>query len=525
MKKHIISLLFFVVCAGQFSCKKFLNVTPLDKLSGVNFWQSRADVEAFSTSLYAIMRSKLTSTAFIPATGELRSGQILPTIINNSNSGGEKNIRLVYNQFAVNNLQRNASGVLDVTKPWNPATGSNLVFNFTSITKWTEFYSAIQGANIMFDRVTKGVPGLSEQEKRQYLAEAAFIRCFAYFTMVRVFGDVVYYIDPYERTPLPRENFVSVINKCIADLKSHKDNLPLIYSDPALKTIRATRGAALSLLMNMNMWNAGFDKANAITYWQETETLGDELIKADIYSLVPIEEFERVMRGRSEETIFEFGQSINYAPNPLPTNFFRAFFGEMMLRTPNKGANGDNNSSHAYFRADYLTSLYAGGPDKRRDLWFDSFMLSESGNFQLLKFQGIINSSVTNNPNAIPEWSLVMSRLAEVILLRAEALANLGTEGTAISMLNMVRNRAGAPDYSGPGGEHLKDEIFIERSKELMGEGHLYFDLVRTGRIMDGNWVPNPLSADQFERGAWTWPIDVNALYNNPFMQLNSYWQ
>lgn len=511
MKKYYLFAFIALVLFTGLGCKKFLNVEPLDKLSGNIFWQSRSDVESFTSDLYAVLRNKYTSTAFIPATGELRSGYILPAINNNNNSLAEKNIRLVYAQFAVNNLRTN-NGVLSTSQVWNG-------LNFSSITKWYEFYSVIQGANILHDRVGKGVPGLDESERRKYQAEAVFLRCLTYFFMVRIYGDVPYYTKAYQQDPLPRENFVSVINKCLDDLKGVTSDLPLSYADPSFRAVRATRGAALALMMNMNMWNAGFDAANRSKYYQEAADYGNQLISSNTYQLLPIENFSEVMKGRSMEGIFEFNQSINYeaAPN------FRAFFGEMMLKFPNKGTGVDNVSSHAYFKADYLLRLYPTGvADKRKDLWFDNNIFSQDGNFQLLKFKGNIISNVTG-PSGIPEWDLVIFRYAEAILLRAEALAELGQNAEATNMLNLVRRRASAPDFTS--GSELKDAIFNERCKELMGEGHLYFDLVRTGRILSPQWTASPLTQDQFNRGGWTWPIDITAVYNNPFMKLNEYWQ
>lgn len=514
MKKYIIYLTAAVLMLPQFSCKKFLNVTPLDKLTGVTFWQSQSDVEAYVSDLYAQLRNKFTSTEFWPAVGELRSGFILPASINNANSGGEINVRKVYNAFAINNLQKSAGGVLDASQVWKS-------INYASITQWSDFYAVIQGANITYDRVNKGVPGLDSQTKSRYLAEAVFLRCFTYFIMVRLYGDVPYYTNAYEQAPLPRTNMVTVLNSCIAELKANKANLYLVYPDPTFLGIRATRGAADALIMNMDMWNAGFDQANQSKYWQDAAALGQEIISSNVYQLLPIENFGEVMHGRSAEGIFEFGQSVNYEGMPN----FRSFFGEIMLKYPNKGYGTDNNSSHAYFLASYLQRLYpAGVPDKRLNLWFDNNMYNQDGNFQLLKFQGDIIAG-QSGVNAIPEWGFIVFRYGEIILLRAEALADQGDDAGAAAMLNLIRERAGAPDYAGPGAQDLKDAIFNEQCKELMGEGHLYFDMVRTGRIMNGNWAANPLSQDQFNRGAWTWPIDASALVNNPYMTLNSYWQ
>ena len=94
-------------------------------------------------------------------------------------------------------------------------------------------------------------------------------------------------------------------------------------------------------------------------------------------------------------------------------------------------------------------------------------------------------------------------------------------------MLNQIRIRAGASSY--PSGNTidangLKDAIFWERAKELMGEGTHYFDLVRTRRVLDRKYTDNPLTPDKFNRGAWAWPINSSALVNNKFMELNNYW-
>ena len=297
MKTHSFYILLLAVCISNSACKKFLDVKPLDKLSGNVFWQSRSDVESFTSDQYANLRNKFTSTSFIPATGELRSGYILPAILNNSNSVGEKNIRLVYTQFATNNLKTN-TGVLSSTQAWNG-------LGFDSITKWYEFYSVIQGANILYERVNNGVPGLSGDDKKRYQAEAVFLRCLTYFFMVRLYGDVPYYTKAYQQAPLPREKAVSVINQCIADLKANLDDLPLVYPDPALRAVRATKGAALDLLMNMNMWNAGFDSGNKLKYYQQTADLGSELIGSNVYQLLPLDNFSEVMKGRSNEGIFK----------------------------------------------------------------------------------------------------------------------------------------------------------------------------------------------------------------------------
>jgi hypothetical protein len=140
----------------------------------------------------------------------------------------------------------------------------------------------------------------------------------------------------------------------------------------------------------------------------------------------------------------------------------------------------------------------------------------------MLKFAQ--NAFATGEEDSNPDNTFMIFRYAGEILLCAEAMAELGQDNEAIALVNKVRDRAEASQYSGSGGQDLKDFIFLERSRELMGEGHHYFDLVRTRRILSSEWSYNVLTLDKFNRGAWTWPISSDALTNNPFMTLNAYW-
>ena len=73
----------------------------------------------------------------------------------------------------------------------------------------------------------------------------------------------------------------------------------------------------------------------------------------------------------------------------------------------------------------------------------------------------------------------VVFRLADAILLYAEALEKLGEQDKALEQLNRIRNRAGATPITMV--ENLNDAIYWERVRELIGEGQYFYDLVRIG--------------------------------------------
>ncbi|MEJ2882114.1 RagB/SusD family nutrient uptake outer membrane protein [Pedobacter sp. GR22-6] len=531
MKKIIICLLVVMV-SSQYSCKKFLSITPIDKLTGNNFYQSVDDIESNITDMYGRLFDKYTRTSFAGATGEFRSGEAIPAV-----QGGE--IRRGISRIGGHTRQApDPKG--STVKQVIPTTVINdrllleavqdgrdwSSYNFRDLTNWEEYYRVIQAANLLLVKVQEGIPALNAEQTKRYIAEARFIRSFCYFQMVRLYGDVVYYTAAYQKDPLPRENMVSVLNKCIADLKLAKPDLPWTMSDPSQRGVRASRGAVVGLIMNMNMWNAGFDPSRKMEYYDETISLGEELIASNAFKMLPLSQWATVSKGRSEESLFELFRTLNYndSDNPFAQANPYSPFADVFIHFPYKQPEYTHRYSNAVFTEEYMLKLYPDPGDQRLETWFVAPFDQNPETFQLKKFA--YNTFVdASNPSLDinPDNTYLIMRYADAILLCAEAYAERGNESGAADKLNMVRSQRGATEFVVGAGD-IKDVIFWERAKELMGEGSHYFDLVRTKRIMNRQYVENPLTFDKFNRGGWTWPIDAAALTNNPLMRLNDYW-
>ena len=83
-----------------------------------------------------------------------------------------------------------------------------------------------------------------------------------------------------------------------------------------------------------------------------------------------------------------------------------------------------------------------------------------------------------------PTSPIPIIRRAELVLLRAEAAAQLGAPATAVSALNVIRQSAGLAAYSGPTDQaSLVDEVLRQRRYELYAEGHRWIDLRRYNRL------------------------------------------
>jgi hypothetical protein len=473
--------------AGVGACKKFLEVKPLDTLSGKDFWKTKLDAESAINGAYGILLNKFTKGVLYNV-GDFRAGN--------------------WNWFGKTNLRRLAQNQMTAVDGGDGADNPQ---------DWKEFYQAIALANLCIDRIpTVPDPNFSNRDKKALTAEARFIRAFTYFYIVRLYGDVPLQIDAYDTKLLPREKMLTVLEFCLKDLDACKEDLPLYYDDPTNRAVRGTKGAALTLMAHINMWAAGFDKANQQKYWAQTAALGKAVMDLNVYKLLPYtpETFKNIFKGRSEEGIFELSLDANYGGK------FHYLICQWTLHEPyiHDYLNGGSEITPMIR---HLDRVYPRGePDKRLDLWFyNPYSTDQTPMF--LKF-----SAITNPQDRDYDANLILFRYADLILLRAEALSYMDQSQApeAIRMLNLVRDRAGAKLYVGGGGKTLQDAVFLEREKEMMGEGHLWYDLIRTGRISDKNVTENSLTPEQMAMGAWTWPISGDAVKNNPLVTRNQYW-
>jgi len=517
MKRILYSIPLLVLLIANPGCKKFLNVEPVTSLSGNNYWKTTKDAEDFTKDVYRLFRAATMSNILL-ATGDFRNSY--------AKAGGTFPKRYDFDYMAGNDLKKTLAADASRTRPdynaeleWYQARA-----RYDQIPDWTPFYKVIQSANILHKEVDRiEDPAFTASLKKQYRAEAVFMRCMAYFFLVRLYGDVPYYTNAYNQEPLGRTTLVTVFKNCIADLDAVKEDLPWTYKDPANRAVRAMRGSALALMMHMNMWCAGFDQPRAKSYYEAVDVLARELedigmAEQGAYALLPIEQTYLVMFGRSKEGLFEIQLSSNYGEVSVDR---RHKFSNSVAHLPFLTST-DRTLSELAYRSSYMKTIYPEGvADKRKNIWFDiADLYDETGKAIIYKFFNRAAPTQGDDDNPI------IFRLADAILMHAEALAELGDDAGAQELLNKIRSRAGADPFpANPGNGKIKDAIYYERCKELMGEGHYYYDLVRTKRIMDPNFSSRPMSYSAFVAGAWTWPINEKALINNPYMVLNNYWR
>ena len=346
---------------------------------------------------------------------------------------------------------------------------------------WTWMFAGVNRANYILEFKDKtDFPG-----KETILAEATFLRAYYYFELVKWFGDVPLAVDKRflfgdqevaERTPKAQ-----VYAQIEADLQYAASILD--YTAP--QTGRVTKGAAQALLGKVYLYQNKF---------QESATVLEDLINNGPYDLLTDYSILFEQEGENSiESVFE----VQY------TDQQGAGFGCLQCSEGNVavGFNGPRTYNGPLFDSGYSFNVpvqeaydaYEDG-DIRKDLailnivkWADETGATYTEGFEHTGFfnrkyiprQGDSNIGDKNltNPN-----NYRAIRFADVLLMAAEALNRGGISDTrAQGYLNRVRNRAGLDNVTDTGNT-LTEAIYLERRLELMGEGHRFFDLVRTGR-------------------------------------------
>ncbi|WP_231561562.1 RagB/SusD family nutrient uptake outer membrane protein [Sphingobacterium sp. T2] len=161
------------------------------------------------------------------------------------------------------------------------------------------------------------------------------------------------------------------------------------------------------------------------------------------------------------------------------------------------------------------------GIDTISGLTRTNYFTNYSGEIPIFSKIKIIRDGVSDGAYGVFGSNLIFTRLEEIALLRAEALAVLGSRDDAITMLNRVKINRGVRTYSIASTTPLIDEIFNERRRELMGEGWRWYDQVRLNKLKN----VNPEIVRLIEQGGIYWPISTEVLNKNTAIEQNDYWK
>jgi len=335
---------------------------------------------------------------------------------------------------------------------------------------WRQLYTGIARANIAIDRIP--AIAFDTTQRARLVREAKFLRGLFYFDLVRFWGDVPLVIH----TPSSAANLTSlnvnrspstaVYAQIIADL-TDAQNLPASYTGADLG--RATGGAAKALLAKVYLtqkdWAAAAEKANEVI----TGPYGYALFAnyADVFNPAT---------KNGKEHIFSSQISSNGGLGNSSTLMGAAFA-------------GFKGNVPADIPADSGVYKIFGSNDTRRSVTFYSSLVNPATGTSFTFPSFYLGKYVDRSQLLTPNQSNInfpILRYADVLLIYAEALNELnGPTADAYSAINQVRNRAQIASLPLTLSQSdFRDSLYTERRREFVQEAQRWFDLVRTGRLV-----------------------------------------
>jgi len=441
---NIVFCLILISCLA--GCKKYLDKVPLDTINTSNYFQTAEDaVNAVNSAYQPMQRPKLYNLRMW--TSDIFAGNSVVGA-----GGGTDGIETV--EEANFTTDPSNQGVLDLWRgPWPGILYCNLVI--------------------------KNVPGINMDTtlRNRVVGEAKFLRANYYFILVRYFGDLPIITTPQS----PSDNLYparspkqDVYNLIIQDLKDAINLLPSRDTYSGADVGRASKGSAVGLLAKVYLTLK--DYADVVPLCQQVTSLGYAL------NANYAENFDPAHKN-SVESLFEVqysgGTTYGFFDDLNQASWTSTFMGPRNT-TFVGGAYGWNQPTQefvdSYEAGDVRkdkTILYQGCPDFNGNIY--SSVYSTTG-YNVRKF--LVPTSVSPQYNTSNEDFPVL-RYADVLLMEAEAMNELGQTTQAETPLNQVRLRAGLPEINGQSQSAMRNTILHERRMELAFEGDRWFDLIR----------------------------------------------
>ncbi|WP_215241511.1 RagB/SusD family nutrient uptake outer membrane protein [Dyadobacter helix] len=431
-------LIAFVLILSVSACTEIINQVPPSALTETTFFKTANDAEAAVTASYDAIQ-------------------------------GDDPRWIVWGDARCDNLEVPVD-IIGITDPTVLEFTQDNISTSSTYATWNKFFVSINRVNNILAKVPAIQDPSINAVRDRILGEAYFLRAFNYFFLTRLWGAVPLVLEPtislnvdLKVSRVPAE---VVLDQIVADLKEAESKLPVSYSANLDTRGRATKGAAQALLARVYLWKSSYNKTNE---WQSVVDYTTKVIASPVYSLAPGASYASIFTAKNTaESIWEL--QYNYNNQELNT-LVRLFIprstkvqtgGEQILipskKIENAFVNGDLRKAGAIFYSDSLSTY--------------------KNVRSVAKYQGtIVGASRFSDSN------FIILRLADVILMKAEAQAQLGKVTEAIDLLNTIRKRAGLPNTTATTKEAVLIAIEEERFIELCFEGHRWYDLLRTGRV------------------------------------------
>lgn len=409
---------------------------------------------------------------------------------------------------------------------------------------WAAYFQMVFRAN----QVIENVPNMEIDEnlKNTSLGQAYFLRGLAYFNLKINFQRVPIILT----VPESREDYYvstaseeELWNQVVSDFQRAQELLPEAFTQQG----RATKGAATGYLGKAYLYRQ---------QWQAAADEFDKLINGSLanYSLMP--EYKSNFGPFTEnnaESLFE----VQFASIDEVGGTIKNYGGEPNSNWMQVSSVGHTYSMDGYGYSDFLPTRWIYNEFKEERTVNDSLdprLLATIASYEPeANSTTVYNGQPWNNPidaiyprkythdgfgfetesqgsTELSEINYRLLRYADILLMHAEALNELGRTSEAYSYIQQVRDRVNLPDLAvtkpNMTQEQMRDQIAHERALELSVEGIRIHDIVRWGWLYDSEKLAE-LKEHDAEFETWTpgdeyLPIPQRELDVNPNLEPNS---
>jgi starch-binding outer membrane protein, SusD/RagB family len=470
------------------SCEDLLNRSPYDGLTKGEFWRTEKDVKAAVMGCYDQMQECLN---YYILWGEVRGDML---VVESGDESKELNQQII-NQY-------------------------------NTSCEWKEFYVLINRANSIIENgptAQKADPNFTQEQLDGLIGECYFFRAFSYFYLIRTFKEIPLITSSYATDDqgyyFPQSNSAIVTEQIVKDLVKAEKLTKESYGNTLEDHGRVTRYAVNSLLADVYLWIGQDDPEN----YRKCIDQADKVIKSGVFQL---EEgaswFNLFYPGNSKESIFE----LQYNAGLLELNDLVEWFSTEGGAPAYTVVENTETSTVTLWTENLTAEDAVRGKLK-------SFASIGSVNI-VWKYSGTGNSTAKRRQIDLSDGNWIFYRLAEIYLIKAEALNQLGEVAASVDAINMVRTRAElTPLDASISKTNLAFEILEERKRELAFEGKRWFDLVRYSRLNGSEYLVNRIykTWDDIEIGkrlinpeSWYLPIYYEELRLNKSLVQNPYY-
>ena len=462
-----------VLLFGATGCTDWLTIKPESQIILEEYWQSESDVESVLFSCYRGLTTDDCIYRMI-VWGELRSDNF---------------VALKYN--------KDRDGISKILK--GELTANN------QYASWGSFYAIINYCNTLLKyapAVVNRDKNFSAADLKKVEAETRAVRALCYFYLVRTYNQVpwidVASIDDTQDYLPAKSSYREIMDHILDDLIFAQQNIRTDFGRKDFNKGRFTLTSVNALLTDVYLWDQQYDKC--------VQTADLVLADKNLALIEPMfSNFYQVFyKGQSTETILE----LQFDPAVQKNNAVATLYGSQEvpigeLGFPTNIAFDPYSDKPSSLHSPFYFKLTPTVMESEKDIRAKDSYISSGENFFIFKYPGMYRGDATYNGVQIGAYSYrsetsnwILYRLADIILMKAEALAQLGGDDNnkkAVDLVNKTYLRSNTSvdgktiadslkidNYNTPGA--LSDLVLRERHRELLFEGKRWFDLVRMAR-------------------------------------------